>query len=282
MGISAIVLTKNSEATIQDCLESVSQNNPEEIIVVDGYSTDRTLDVVRQYTDKIYFEEEKGLTYARQLGAEMATEEYIFYVDSDVILPPDTLETMLSELRVKGYGAMTARTLAGGGPGYLAWAVSRYKNVINPERPGEKKATIPMKATIFPRELVLKYKFDLSMQLWDDASISYRLIENGYKLAVSSAYVHHRHPTDKMGRSAYRGGFAIAESFLKYWKSPTLLIRYTLLRGLGSPIHGLAWSIAKGDLRLVPYFVYVFLGQSVGFISRLLSVFLPSLRRPKS
>lgn len=281
MGISAIILTRNSEVTIRECLESVTKNSPQEIIVVDGYSTDKTLDIVKAYTDKIYFED-KGLTYARQLGAKMASEEYIFYSDSDVVLNSGTLEIMLAEMKDQGYGGLAARTLIGDGHGYIAWAYERYKNVINPEMPGEKIATIPMKATMFPRELVLKYKFDLSMQLWDDASISRNLIENGYKLAMSSALVYHNHPPEKMGRSAYRGGFAIGESFLKYRKSPSLLVKYTLLRGLGSPIHGLLVSISKGDPRLVPYFLFVFFGQIFGFAGRLLSPLMPSLRRPKS
>lgn len=282
MGISVIVLTKNSETTIQDCLESVSQNNPEEIIVVDGYSTDRTLDVVKQYTNKIYFDEGKGLCYARQLGAEMATEEYIFYVDSGVILPPNTLETMLAELKTKGYGAMTARYKIIGAAGYLGWAAARYRNVINPIRPGEKKATIPMRATIFPRELVLKYKFDLSTPNWDDASISHNLLKAGYKLAVSPTCVYFYHPSGRKGRGVYWGGIALAESFLKYKKSPKLLIRYTLLRGPGGPIQGLVLSIARGELRLIPYFVYVLLGQTAGFISGLFSALLGAFRRAKS
>ena len=59
-------------------------------------------------------------------------------------------------------------------------------------------------------------------------------------------------------------------------------MRYTLLRGLGSPIRGLAMSLAKGDLRLIPYFVYVSLGQATGFISGLFSALLASLRGTKN
>jgi len=282
MGTSVVILTKNSEATIRDCLGSVSQNNPQEIIIVDGYSTDKTMDIVKKYTSKIYFDENKGICHARQLGAEMATEEYIFYVDSDVILPPNTVETMLTQLKMKGYGAITARTILRGGSGYLTWAYTRYRNVVNPERPGEKKATIPMKATIFPQELVLKYQFDLSTPNWDDASMSHRLIENGHKIAVSSAHIYHCYSPDRKHRGAYWVGVATAESFLKYKKSPALVIKYTLLRGLGSPIQGLLLSIAKGEPRLIPCFIYIFLVQAAGFVSRLLSALLGKFRWAKS
>ncbi len=277
MGVSVVVLTKNSEATTRECLASVSQNNPEEIVIVDGNSTDGTLAIVKEYTDKIYDDEGKGLCYARQLGAEMATEEYIFYVDSDVILPQNTLDAMLTELRKNGYGALTARALTRGGTGYFGWAARRYKNVVNPDRPGVKRATIPMKATIIPRELVLKYGFDLSTPNSDDTSISQRLIDNGHKIAVSGTPVYHLW-VPGVKRGGYCVGVATAESFLKHIKSPTWVIRYTLLRGLGSPLWGMVQSVAKGELRLVPYHACAFLVLVAYFTKGLLSNLLSRLR----
>ena len=280
--ISVIILTKNCKTTIQECVESVLQNNPQEIIVVDGNSSDGTVEIVRRYTDRIYGDEGRGICYARQLGAEMASGEYIFYADSDVVLLPDTLEEMLAELTAKGYGGMTARTVIKGGTGYLGWALARYKNVVSPERAGEKKATIPMKATIFPRELVLKYKVDLSTPNWDDASISLHLIEAGHRLGVSSSYVYHyQHRADAKSLGAYGSGVATAESFLSYIKSPRVLVKYTLLRGLGQPVQGMLVSLAKGEPRLIPYFVYAFLAKTAGFVSGLLRALFSSLRRNK-
>ena len=279
MGISAIILTKNSQATIRECLDSVSQNSPDEIIIVDGGSIDSTLDIVAEYIDKVYYDEGKGLCYARQLGAERASEEYVFYVDSDVILEPDTIQIMLAELRQNDYGALTARTLNRGGTGYFGWAARRYKNVINPDRQGVKKATIPMRATLIPRELVLKHGFDLSTPSRDDASISQNLIENGYKIAVSSAHVFHDYSPDNKHRGAYCVGIALAETFLKHKKSPGLVVKYTFLAGLCSPFMGMALSVSKGELRLIPSFIYIFSVQATGFISKLLDAFLGKLKK---
>ena len=82
--ISVIIIAKNAERTIEECLSAVKKSNPAEIIVVDGNSTDRTVEIARRYTEHIYPDEGKGIGYARQLGAEMASQEYIAYVDSDV------------------------------------------------------------------------------------------------------------------------------------------------------------------------------------------------------
>ena len=88
--ISVIIVAKNAEATIAECMSAVQKNKPFEIIVIDGNSTDRTIEISRRYTERIYSDEDKGLGYARQLGAEMANQEYIAYVDSYVILLGET------------------------------------------------------------------------------------------------------------------------------------------------------------------------------------------------
>ena len=55
--ISVIVPAKNAESTIEECLISVQRNNPAEIIVVDGNSSDRTVEIARRYTEEIYSDE---------------------------------------------------------------------------------------------------------------------------------------------------------------------------------------------------------------------------------
>ena len=257
MGVSVIILTKNSQATIRECLDSVSQNNPEEVIVVDGYSTDGTLDIVREHTDNIYYDEGKGLCYARQLGAEMSNAEYVFYVDSDVVLQPDTIRIMLAELEQNGYGALAARALR--------------DNATKSINPGEVKATVPMFCTLFPRELILKYGFDPSMPDCDDFEICYKLLKHGHKIALSSAYATHRNKDRKTAiQHLYRVGKALAEFTMKYWRHPSVIFRYVIIRGLGSPVYGMLFCIVKGRFRLVLHLLGAMLAMTAGFISKLM------------
>lgn len=51
--ITVIILTYNEEKNIDDCLKSV-HGWVEEIFIIDSYSTDKTLEIVQKYTDKIY------------------------------------------------------------------------------------------------------------------------------------------------------------------------------------------------------------------------------------
>ena len=63
--LSVMVLTKNEEACITECLESVKW--ADEIIVVDDESTDKTIEIVKKYTDKIFYRkmENEGATGGR-------------------------------------------------------------------------------------------------------------------------------------------------------------------------------------------------------------------------
>jgi glycosyltransferase involved in cell wall biosynthesis len=86
--VSFCIPTFNSEKTIEMCLSSItSQNYPKlEIIIVDGYSTDNTINIVKKFTDKIFFE--KGpVGCARQKSIQEANGEILAVFDSDIIIP---------------------------------------------------------------------------------------------------------------------------------------------------------------------------------------------------
>ena len=94
--ISVITVCWNSEATIEDTLKSVAaQTHPSvEHIVVDGASTDRTMEIVRKYPHvaKVVSERDRGIYDAMNKGLALATGEVIgtlnaddFYASPDVL-----------------------------------------------------------------------------------------------------------------------------------------------------------------------------------------------------
>ena len=58
-----------------------------EVIVVDGNSTDQTLEIAREYPVRIFSDEGRGLAYARDIGWRKATGEFVIYFDSDMWTP---------------------------------------------------------------------------------------------------------------------------------------------------------------------------------------------------
>jgi glycosyltransferase involved in cell wall biosynthesis len=57
--ISACILTKDEEETIEKCLQNIAPY-VDEIVIVDGFSEDRTVEVARRYTDKIFQKDFSG------------------------------------------------------------------------------------------------------------------------------------------------------------------------------------------------------------------------------
>jgi glycosyltransferase involved in cell wall biosynthesis len=88
--LSIIVITKNEEANIADCLESVRW--ADEIIVVDSQSTDKTIEVAKKYTTKIFITEWKGYFAAKNYAIEHAINKWIFSIDADERVTPELAE----------------------------------------------------------------------------------------------------------------------------------------------------------------------------------------------
>jgi glycosyltransferase involved in cell wall biosynthesis len=88
--ISIITPTYNSAKTLTSCLESIKNQDYQgdiEIIIADGGSTDNTLDIAQQYTDKIYPNPLKTGEAGKAAGVKQAKNEIIALIDSDNILP---------------------------------------------------------------------------------------------------------------------------------------------------------------------------------------------------
>ena len=85
MRISACILTKNEEKNIERCLQNIAPY-VDEIVIVDGFSEDRTIEIARKYTDKIYQKEFSGsFAVERNYSIEKSTGEWIFIVAPDEV-----------------------------------------------------------------------------------------------------------------------------------------------------------------------------------------------------
>lgn len=94
--ISVIVPSYNQGEFIEETIVSVlGQNYPDlELIVIDGGSTDRTLEILKRYGDQIIWvsEPDDGQTEAINKGLKMATGEVVAFLNSDDIYLPESLD----------------------------------------------------------------------------------------------------------------------------------------------------------------------------------------------
>ena len=95
--ISACVMTFNEEANIRRCLESVSWCD--EIVVVDSFSTDRTVEICREFTDRVIEHEWLGYIGQRNLSLNLATHPWVLFLDADEELSPELRSELIRELK---------------------------------------------------------------------------------------------------------------------------------------------------------------------------------------
>ena len=93
--ISACVISFNEENKIERCLKSLTWCD--EIVLMDSFSTDRTLEIARKYTDRIFRQEWLGYVGQRNMVREKAIHPWILYVDADEEVSPALRDEILIE-----------------------------------------------------------------------------------------------------------------------------------------------------------------------------------------
>ena len=94
--LSAIIITRDEERNIRECLESIKW--ADEIIVLDSGSTDGTVGICREYTEKVHETDWPGFGVQKNRALQKATGEWVLLVDAD--------ERVTEELRTEIEAAM--------------------------------------------------------------------------------------------------------------------------------------------------------------------------------
>jgi glycosyltransferase involved in cell wall biosynthesis/Tfp pilus assembly protein PilF len=156
--ISCCMIVKNEEAFLKQCLESV-KDYVDEIIIVDTGSTDRTVEIARNYTNKVYFHPwEDSFSKARNQALSYVTCDWVFQIDAD-------------EELVEGSGPKLRQTVSEAGQ-----ADAIYVNIISTYGKGRKKARHNFER-LFKNNGVIHYEGIVHNQVVGAASIKASKIE---------------------------------------------------------------------------------------------------------
>ena len=97
--LSVVLAVRNEEGNIARCLDSV-KGIADEIIVMDEYSTDKTVEIAKKYSAKIYLESHHDLFHiTKQKALEKATGDWILQLDADEVVTPKLAEDIKSVLQ---------------------------------------------------------------------------------------------------------------------------------------------------------------------------------------
>ena len=114
MRVSVVIPAFNAADTILSCLESV-MDGADEVIVVDDGSSDGTADLVREaYADVlVLIQSNQGVSVARNAGLEVATGDYVAFVDADDQVFPGALQQACDIVGEDGPDLVVFRSFTG-------------------------------------------------------------------------------------------------------------------------------------------------------------------------
>ena len=226
MDVDVVIITKNSERMLNECLKSVYENVPvNRLIVVDGDSTDKTLEIVRQFQNEhgniLVIQDKGNRATARQKGIEQVKTEWFMFVDSDAVLCKDWFKKAEKHLG-QDVGAV--------------WGIEVWSTIQNPVI---LKTFLWITRKIFDlrggthdtlvrTDLVKDIEIPKILHVFEDAYIKDWIIQKGYKLiACYDPYCVHFRPVSVW---TIQGSLNIIADAIRVGRL-TLLVKLTLPYG---------------------------------------------------
>jgi len=203
--IDVVLLTKNSDHILSKCLSSIYQNVPvKNLIVVDGFSTDKTLQIVNDFNKMhgniVLFQVDGSRAKARTEGIRRVNTKWFIFVDSDVVL--------CKEWYIKAQEDLKADVAAVWGlnvdiiPNINDALVVRLQSILARECFELRGGTHD---TLILTEAVRDIKIPEHLTTYEDAYIIKYIKEQGYKVAVGSQIycLHFKSPTSWSAKTGF-------------------------------------------------------------------------------
>ncbi|MFZ5807067.1 MAG: glycosyltransferase [Verrucomicrobiota bacterium] len=221
--VSVVVCSYNGAATLRPCMESLQDlSYPNyEVILVDDGSRDNTQDIMKDFPAvKNIIQENKGLSVARNVGAEASTGDIIAYTDSDCMADKDWLYYLVHTLVENNFAAV-------GGPNISPPAANSTQAAVAVS-PGAPRHVLlnDTEAEHIPGCNMAYHRWALEViggfdpefrAAGDDVDVCWRLMQLGHKIGFSPSAVvwHYRRFTIDAYFKQQRG-YGKAEALLRY------------------------------------------------------------------
>jgi glycosyltransferase involved in cell wall biosynthesis len=254
--ISAVVPARNAESWIESCLRSIRANHPAEVILVDGSSTDRTVELARPWVDRVIDDGGSGVAAARMMGVASATQPWIALVDADVVLPPTALRDLDRERSDRRLVALQAGLHSVGEGDYWSQSLADHHNR------GQSKQWFGVCASLIARDLLLAHPLDADLRSGEDIDLRIRLTRAGFPVGVSETMIcQHRfaHGFSFAGKQWLADGAGLGRMVRKHGRAALL----SAMIPFAAAALGLVSGV-RDSLRPWPYFVGFAVGNYIG------------------
>lgn len=164
--LSIITVTLNSDLYIKHAIDSVIaiKNSEMEYIIIDGGSTDRTVDIISNHHNHVDYwvsEKDNGIYDAINKGISVSSGKWIYVLGSDDIILPDFLDMFnsLTDVNTIYYGNVLLQTTNKAFAGKFNTLKMVYCN-------------IPHQAIFYPKILFDRYKYNMKYRLLADYALN--------------------------------------------------------------------------------------------------------------
>tara|TARA_B100001059_G_C17831659_1_gene585069 strand:- start:421 stop:1254 length:834 start_codon:yes stop_codon:yes gene_type:complete len=216
--ISVVVCARNEENRIKDCLDSLKKINIDEIILVDGNSSDNTRKIANEYNCKTILSKSGSLTADRQIGIDNTRNNIVAMIDADHILYKNDINDLYADLLKFKLDIVQSQLETHSKNNILNLAEDQLYNVQH-NKPGQKKM-IGTAPAIYKKEIFDYVRFDENItQKMDDTDFIYRLSKfKQFKIGVGETKIRQNHEAElKEYYKKYLGyGYGDGEFIHKY------------------------------------------------------------------
>lgn len=263
LDVSVVIPARNAANWLGECLKSVFDQNPREVIVIDGCSNDSTVQIARSYGARVISDKGRGLPAARMLGARAAHADLVALIDADVVVPAGVLANLVEEFKAGGFdGLQFGLVSEPDGAGYWGAALAWHHNH------SRVRSWFGVSATLMRRSVLLEAGFDESFRSGEDIELRIRLEDGGYRIGVSpTTFVRHRF-ADTFGYARdqwLQDGAGLARTMYKHPGRAGWLVLLPLL----ATARGVLLSLATAP-RYLPYWAGFLVYNYGAFSSTLL------------
>lgn len=176
--VSVTITTKNEEKNIENCLKSLKVQTYKEIeiIVVDNFSTDKTQEIAKKFTDKVY---EKGPERSAQRNfgiIEKSIGEYAMFIDADMTLSKNLIESCINYIQSQNCDALYIKEIVQG---------NNYWNKVRRFERSFYDGTVIDGSRFFKRDLFIYVNgFDTSMSGPEDWDLDKKIKDKKSKILL--------------------------------------------------------------------------------------------------
>jgi len=133
MTVTLIIPALNEEKYLPQTLESIKQleRQPDELIVVNAQSDDKTEQIAKSYGAKIVTVDRRSIGYSRNQGLKAATGDIVAFTDADTILPANWLSTILMYFETHHVAGVFGGFSVPDGPWWYKLYINGFQPVAN-------------------------------------------------------------------------------------------------------------------------------------------------------